>query len=65
MFSAVCATSMSSLHENVDFSVCACAVNAAYFIFIMWNSISGLDACISCGVAVTGRSHQKKYQVTL
>ena len=45
--------------------------NAAYIIFIMWNSISGLDAWyhfrfnISCGVAVTVRSHQKKNQVIL
>ena len=49
----------SSLHENVVFSVCARMCSAAYVIFIMWNSISGLDACfhfrlnISCGVAVT------------
>ena len=56
----------SSLHENVVLSVCACMGNAAYIIFIMWNSISGLDAWyhfrfnISCGVAVTVRSHQKK-----
>ena len=61
----------SSLHENVVFSVCACVGNAVYIIFIMWNSISGLDTCyhfrlsISCGVAVTVRSHKKKYQVTL
>ena len=54
-----------SLHENVVFSVCALMDNAAYNIFIMWNSISGLDTCyhfrlnISCGVAVTVRSHQK------
>ena len=60
----------SSLHENVVFSVCAHMGNAAYIIFIMLNSISGLDACyyfrlnISCGVAVTVRSHHKKYQVT-
>ena len=60
----------SSLHENVVFSVNAGMCNAAYGIFIMWNSISGLDACyqfrlnISCGVAVTVRSHQKRYQVT-
>ena len=59
-----------SLHENVVFSVCARMYNAAYEIFIMWNSISGLDACyhfrlnISCGVAVTVRSHKRKYQVT-
>ena len=33
----------SSLHENVVFSVCALMCNAAYVIFIMWNSISGLD----------------------
>ena len=48
----------SSVHENVVFSVCACMGNAAYIIFIMWNSDSGLDASyhfwfdISCGVAV-------------
>ena len=34
----------SSLHENVVFSVCARMCNAAYVIFIIWNSISGLDA---------------------
>ena len=33
-----------SLHENVVFSVCARMNNAAYFISIMWSSISGLDA---------------------
>ena len=55
----------SSLHENVVFSVCALMDNAAIIIFIMWNFISGLDVCylfrlnISCGVAVTVRSHQK------
>ena len=60
----------SSLHENVFFSVFARMYNAAYVIFIMWNSISGLDTCyhfrlnISCGVAVTVRSHKKKHQVT-
>ena len=60
----------SSLPENVIFSVCARMYNAAYIIFIMWNSISGLDAWyyfrfnISCGVAVMVRSHQKKYLVT-
>ena len=54
-----------SLHENVVFSVCARMCNATYVIFIMWNSISGLDTCyhfqlnISCGVAVTVRSHKK------
>ena len=58
----------SSLFEKVIFSVCARMCNAAYVIFIMWNSISGLDPWyhfryISCGVAVTVRSHQKKYQV--
>ena len=55
----------SSLHENDVFSVSARTCNAAYVIFIMWNSISGLDCYhfrlnISCGVAVTVRSHQKK-----
>ena len=55
----------SSLHENVVFSVCVCVVNAAYIIFIMWNSISGLDAWyhfrfnISCGLAVMEKSHKK------
>ena len=58
----------SSLHDNVVFSVCALMDNAAYIIFIMWNSISGLDAWnhfrfnISCGVAVTVRSHQKTFK---
>ena len=50
----------SSLHDNVVFSVCALTDNVAYIMFIMWNSISGLDAWyhfrfnISCGVAVMG-----------
>ena len=54
----------SSLHENVVFSVCVRMGNATYIIFIMWNSISSLEAWyhlrfnISCGVAVTVRSHQ-------
>ena len=34
----------SSLHENDVFSVSARMGHAAYMIFIMWNSISGLDA---------------------
>ena len=60
---------IQSLHEHVVFSVCACLGNAAYIIFIMLNSISGLDAWyhfrfhISCGVAVKERSHQKKNPV--
>jgi len=55
----------SSLHENVVSSVCARMGNAAYVIFIMWNSISGLDTWyhfqfnISCGVAVKVISHKK------
>ena len=55
----------SSLHENVVFSVCARMDNAAYIMFIIWNSISGLDAWyhfrfnISCGLSVMGRSHKK------
>ena len=59
----------SSLHDNVVFSVCARMDNAAYIMFIMWNSISGSDAwyhfrfIISCGVAVMGRIHQIKFQV--
>ena len=58
----------SSLHENV---VGARMGNAAYIIFIMRNSISGLDAWyhfrlnISCGVAVMGRSHKKKSGIFL
>ena len=53
----------SSLHENV---IVARMGNAAYIIFIMWNSISSLDAWyhfwfnISCGVAVMVRGHKKK-----
>ena len=34
----------SSLHEHVGFSVCVRMGNAAYIIFIIRNSISGLDA---------------------
>ena len=55
------------LHENVIFSVCARMGNAAYIIFIMWNSIFGVDAWynfrfnISCGVAVKVRSHQENF----
>ena len=58
-----------SLHENGVFSVSSLMCNAAYAIFIMRNSISGLDAWynfrfnISCGVAVTVRGHQKIIQV--
>ena len=58
----------SSLHENVVFFVCACLGNTAHIIFIMLNSISGLDAWyhfrfnISCGVAVMVRGHQKKFR---
>ena len=61
----------SSLHENVVFSVCVHLGNAVYIVFIMWNSISGLDAWyhirfnISCGLAVTVRSHQQKNQVII
>ena len=56
----------SYLNENVVFSVCARMGNAAYIIFIMYNSFSGLDAWyhfqfnISSGVAVKVRVHQKK-----
>ena len=45
----------SSLHDNIVFSVCAHMDNATYIMFIMWNSIFGLDAWyhfrlnISCG----------------
>ena len=54
---------------QVDQYASAHVGNAAYIIFIMWNSISGLDTCyhfrlnISCGVAVKVRSHQEKFQV--
>ena len=57
-----------SLHENVVFSVCARMDIAAYIIFIMWNSISGSESQnhywfnISCGVAVTVRSHTKNFR---
>ena len=56
----------SSLHENVVFSVCLCLGNATYNIFIMINSISGLEAWyhlwfnISCGAAVKVRGHRKR-----
>ena len=58
----------SSLHKNVIFSVCAHMGKAVYIIFIMWNSISGLEPWyhsrfnISCGVAVEVRSHQKNFK---
>ena len=61
---------LTSLHENVVFSVCAHIGSGPYIIFIMWNSICGLEPWyhfglnISCGVAVTVRSHPKKFQVT-
>ena len=48
----------SSLNRNVVSSVCARMGNATYIMFIMWNSISGLEAwfhfqfVISRGVAV-------------
>ena len=51
------------------FSVSVGMCHAAYVIFIMWNSISGLDTWyhfrfnISCGVAVKVRCHQEKFQV--
>ena len=54
----------SSLHEKVVFSVCACLG----IIFIMLNSIFGLDAWYhfrfntSCGVGVMVRGHQKKFR---
>ena len=56
------------MHENVVLSLCARIDNATYIVFIMWNSISGLDAYawyhfrfdISCGVAIMVRSHQDK-----
>ena len=40
----VCVNIQSSLDENVVFSVCACLCNAAYILFIMFNSISGFNA---------------------
>ena len=51
------------------YTPCARVGNAAYIIFIMCNSISGLDAWyhfrfnVSYGVAVMVRSHQIKFQV--
>ena len=59
MFSAVCASSMYS-------HLCMGNAAYAYIIFIMWNSIFGLDIWyhfrfnISCGVAVMVRGHKKK-----
>ena len=59
-------TTFSSEFCETTFFVCASMGNAAYIIFIMWNSISGLDTWyhfwlnINCGVAVTVRSYQKK-----
>ena len=59
----LCVLRQCMLQDNVVFSVCARMDNAAYIMFIMWNSISGEDAWyhfrfkISCGVAVTVRSH--------
>ena len=58
------------LHQcTVVFSLCACIGNAMCIIFIMWNSISGLEDWYhfrfnnSHGVAVMVRSHQEKFQV--
>ena len=70
MSSAMCASSMYSrlCMKMSFFSVSARTCNAAYVIFIMWNSISGLDTWyhfrfnISCGVAVKVSSHQEKFQ---
>ena len=59
----------SSLPENVVFSASARMYNAAYNIFIMWNSISCLSAWyyfrfnVSCGVAIMVRSRQIEFQV--
>ena len=59
----------SLLHENVVFSACARMGKAAYIIFVMWNSISGLDTSyhfwfnISCGLAVKLGIHQQNSQV--
>ena len=73
MSSAMCASSMYSrlcLKMSSFLFLRACTMyNAAYIIFIMWNSTSGLDAWyyfrfnISCGVVVTLRSHQIEFQV--
>ena len=55
-----------TFYENVVFSVSARTCNAAYVIFIMWNSISGLDTCyhfqvnISCGVECHGEKSSKR-----
>ena len=55
-----------SLHLNVIFSLCALMGFAACIIFIIWNSISGLEAWyhfrfnISFGGAVMVRNHPKK-----
>ena len=68
MSSTVCALSMYSrlCMKMLFFSVSTRMCNATYVIFIMWNSISGLDACyhfqfnISCGVGFVVRGHKKK-----
>ena len=63
----VCASSMySCLCMKLSSFLFAHAGNAVYIIFIMWDSISGLDTWydfwfnISCGVVVKVRSHQEK-----
>ena len=64
MSSTVCASSMS-LHLNVVFSLRARMGNAVCIRFIMWNSMSPLEAWyhfrfnLSRGVAVTVRGHQE------
>ena len=53
------------LHAYVVFSVFACMDNGVYIIFIMWNSISGLNTWyhflfnIGCGEAVKGKVIKK------
>ena len=62
MFSAVCALSIY-IRLCMKMSSFLMMDSGAYIILIMWNFISGLDAWyhfrfnISCGVAVTGKSH--------
>ena len=57
-----------SLPENVVFSGGARMGNAAYIIFIMWNSMSGLDSWyhfrlnIICDVAVLWEVINKKFR---
>ena len=64
---SVCALSIySRLCMKMSSFLSLCMGNAAYITFIIWNSITGLNAWyhfrfnISCGVAVMVRGHQNQ-----